>query len=711
MDLAEPVRHGTRTGLMTAGWLLSPVIVVAFVLTRYVLDGPGARAVAQVVFLAPLVVATVVMFAASRTGRRGGRANLVWRLFGTAVAALVVSEAVLSYLLVTGRSGPSFDIAFDAANAVALFLLFAGGIVAGAFDRMGWRRAARIAVDGVTVLVLVYGLVYWVFGVEYAQSAGAWPALRLTAYALLGPALLEAGLVIFGNSYALRAPWNRILASALAALAVAATVWSLAQFKEGAFALSDAVSNVMYLVAYCLFMMAGLSRLAGGRSSRSAPMLSLSPAWPGIVYSTVVLAAMIGLVSFAQAAPVDGVSRAVYTGTLAVAAILGVVRTLLATSESRELTDRSRTDPLTGVLGPQALLPAWDSLTHSSASVRRSVVVYSIDVDDFASVNARHGSAAGDRILSHVARRLERAAGQSPWLFRLSDDEFIVIASVEDRGAAVEALGTALCSAVRTCESAVPVTASVGSAVHPADGIDLEELLAAATTAMTWAKRQGKNRYAPFDAAIAQAMSLDDRLAKGSSSTRDMARALAAASDARDPDSHDHARNVAVLSRMLAADLDMPEDHVERVELAALLHDVGKIALPNVMLGGKTLSIRERSVAREHSELGERLLEFLAAEGIPSWVRSHHERWDGQGYPDGLAGDDIPMESRIIALADAYDAMTAGRRYGAPMSRAAALQEIDLGMGVLFDPDLTERFISLVGTSGALGWSDDRGTA
>ena len=111
--------------------------------------------------------------------------------------------------------------------------------------------------------------------------------------------------------------------------------------------------------------------------------------------------------------------------------------------------------------------------------------------------------------------------------------------------------------------------------------------------------------------------------------------------------------------------------------------------------------------AREHSELGEALVQSVGLPGVPTWVRHHHERWDGAGYPDGLTGEAVPLESRIIALADAYDAMTSGVRNRVPMSRGAALQEIDLGMGSRFDPMLAEKFIEVVGATASLGWSDD----
>jgi HD-GYP domain-containing protein (c-di-GMP phosphodiesterase class II) len=119
------------------------------------------------------------------------------------------------------------------------------------------------------------------------------------------------------------------------------------------------------------------------------------------------------------------------------------------------------------------------------------------------------------------------------------------------------------------------------------------------------------------------------------------------------------------------------------------------------------LSPSRRLAAREHAILGAQLVDSVGVEGAAAAVRGHHERWDGFGYPDGLSGDQITLESRIIALADAYDGMTSGRRSGTSMSRAAALQEIDHALGTRFDPVLAERFIRLVGTTSSLGWSDE----
>ena len=186
-----------------------------------------------------------------------------------------------------------------------------------------------------------------------------------------------------------------------------------------------------------------------------------------------------------------------------------------------------------------------------------------------------------------------------------------------------------------------------------------------------------------------------------------MVRAIASATDARDPRSYYHSRNVAALSVMFSEAIGIDPEAVRRIEIAALLHDCGRLGLPESLMADVLRTSRQQLAAREHSAIGELVTRSVGMPGVPLWVRHHHERWDGAGYPDGLVGEAVPLESRIIALADAYDAVTSGARNGVPVSRAAALQEIDLGMGSRFDPMLAERFIEVVGETASLGWSDE----
>jgi HD-GYP domain-containing protein (c-di-GMP phosphodiesterase class II) len=159
-----------------------------------------------------------------------------------------------------------------------------------------------------------------------------------------------------------------------------------------------------------------------------------------------------------------------------------------------------------------------------------------------------------------------------------------------------------------------------------------------------------------------------------------------------------HARRVARLAVLAADALELDERARLEVEITALLHDVGKIALPYRLLNkSTTLDEREWALMRTHTVEGERL---CGAAGFPSYVgayvRATHERWDGRGYPDGLAGEAIPLAARVVFCADAFDAMTSARAYRAPLSTEEAVSEVRAGAGAQFDPAAAQRFAAAV---------------
>ena len=170
---------------------------------------------------------------------------------------------------------------------------------------------------------------------------------------------------------------------------------------------------------------------------------------------------------------------------------------------------------------------------------------------------------------------------------------------------------------------------------------------------------------------------------------------LAAAIDAKDPDTRGHSDRVAVYAVGLATAMGLPSRVVEAVELAALLHDVGKIGIPEGVLNGKTsLDEREWELVKEHPVMGSRIFENLdELSFIQPALRYHHERYDGSGYPDGLKGEDIPLLARMVAVGDAFDAMTYGRPYQDSMSVEAACEELSRWAGVQFDPHLVDVFV------------------
>lgn len=173
--------------------------------------------------------------------------------------------------------------------------------------------------------------------------------------------------------------------------------------------------------------------------------------------------------------------------------------------------------------------------------------------------------------------------------------------------------------------------------------------------------------------------------------------ALVGGIDRRDPTNRGHSRRVAVLCRLLAEAIGCEAEEIRTAELAGLVHDVGKVALPGRILRKPgPLDRREYAQVRKHPQIGCRLLRgWLGMRCVLDAVRHHHERWDGLGYPKGLRGDRIPKLARIVAIADAYDAMTSDRPYRAAMSREQAFVELKRSSGTHFDPAMVPAFLAL----------------
>ena len=176
------------------------------------------------------------------------------------------------------------------------------------------------------------------------------------------------------------------------------------------------------------------------------------------------------------------------------------------------------------------------------------------------------------------------------------------------------------------------------------------------------------------------------------------ASALARTVDGRDTFASGHSQRVGELAGRIAARMGLPSEEIELAQLAGSLHDLGKLAIPEEILRKRgLLSPSERTILERHPQIGYRMLESLGVDAIAQWVLHHHERWDGRGYPEGLAGDRIPLGSRIVFVADAFDAMTSDRVYRQRLSLEDALAELDRCAGTQFDPGVVDAFASEIG--------------
>jgi diguanylate cyclase (GGDEF)-like protein/putative nucleotidyltransferase with HDIG domain len=347
-------------------------------------------------------------------------------------------------------------------------------------------------------------------------------------------------------------------------------------------------------------------------------------------------------------------------------------------------------DPLTGLRNRRGLQE------HIDAEIARTgtVAVMVCDLDNFKRVNDTLGYVEGDEALRRFAGVLAAAGGHAA---RLGGEEFAVVLSGCDEEAALAA-GERVRAAVASvfADFPWPVTTSVGIAVSGPGAEDASQLLRAATRAVFGAKRLGRDRCVAYHAEALESLlgTLDET---GAAEHLAAAMLLAETLDMRDVGTARHSQTVGRYAEEIARTLLLPEPHVERIRAAGVLHDIGKLGVADSVLKkpGK-LTDEEWAEMRRHPELGARILDHANLRDISAWVLAHHERVDGRGYPHGLAGDVIPLEARILAVADAYEAMTADRAYRAALSHDAAQQELRDGSGTQFDPEVVEAFLAVI---------------
>jgi diguanylate cyclase (GGDEF)-like protein len=359
------------------------------------------------------------------------------------------------------------------------------------------------------------------------------------------------------------------------------------------------------------------------------------------------------------------------------------------------------TDPLTGLGNHRHFHERLQRELLHAEEQHTPLTLCFVDIDDFKKINDRFGHPSGDRVLSQVAGRL-RQGGEA---FRLGGDEFALLLASHDEDAALDAASSVV-ERIGTLDfdHIGRVTVSAGVATFPVQGHGRDELIRLADSALYWAKEHGKNRVRVYRPDVVELAELK-RLAAGpdKAARYRAAGSLAQAVDARDTYTGHHSDRVGDLAARVAERVGLDPEQVELTRLAAQLHDLGKLAIPEEILQKPgALSDSERLVLERHPQIGFRMLDSLGVEPVAHLVLHHHERWDGGGYPDGLAGEEIPLGARIIFVADAYDAMTWDRTYRPKRSSHAALVELRRCAGTQFDPDIVAAFTEELGVSSSV---------
>jgi diguanylate cyclase (GGDEF)-like protein/putative nucleotidyltransferase with HDIG domain len=540
-----------------------------------------------------------------------------------------------------------------------------------------------------------------------AGPAAARPIALAQAYLGAGAAVIGALGVLLPHPYYFNVP-------AILAVDLTALLWAIWMFRTAGripfwfLRLGPALATVMTSVAvyfsgdatsgYALFYVwVGLYVFYFPISNKDA---ALNVVWALVNYALVIAITPIN--------PPGGSHVVVHhfvitVGTLVTAATLltylrGRVEKLLS-----RLTDAARTDPLTGLPNRVALHEVLESELERAKPESRPVSLVMLDLDRFKRVNESLGLSAGDRTLRRVSSLLDDAGRRIDFVSKSGGEEFAIVLPETTQHEAF-LFAEELLDKIRATSAGpgINLSASAGVAVFPDHGADMATLTAAADRALHAAKALGRDRAVIYSPEVTNVLgAITGRRNVETQAHLATVLSLAEALDQRDSGTAKHSQTVGRLCEMMSRELGFDEDRVDRLRLAGILHDIGKIGVPDsILCKPGPLTSDEMEQMKRHPELGARMLSSSELDDVRRWILAHHERPDGTGYPKGLSADDIPVEAAILAVGDAYEAMTSDRVYRMAIGPEKAREELLRWSGKQFSPVVVEAFLHAIDSEG-----------
>jgi diguanylate cyclase (GGDEF)-like protein len=368
-------------------------------------------------------------------------------------------------------------------------------------------------------------------------------------------------------------------------------------------------------------------------------------------------------------------------------------------TELDRLHDALRTDSLTGLHNHRAF---HDDLMHEIQRRNTSGSTFSLlalDLDGLKRVNDLRGHQAGDEYIRRVANCLRTEVGQHGRVYRTGGDEFMAIFPNRRAWHALS-----LAHNIQRAATSVVGRRALSVGVTESTNTESARLLVHQADLALYEAKRHKLLAVTYHPGLEPARSADAEATGPTPQQKTLAAALARAVDAKDVGTRNHSETVAELSVGIAAQLGVAASDLDRLRLAGLLHDVGKIGVPDAVLGkSASLAADERAELENHVSVGHAILIAADLHHEAGWVLHHHERVDGEGYPARLRGEQIPLESRIIAVADAFEAMTGRRPYRTCLSYDEALAELRRHSGTQFDPRCVDAIVARLGATGERG--------
>ena len=686
--------RGTRlVGLAAGAWLA--VFALGTLITQG--HGTGGRLLVNVVYLGPHLLACALAIWAAR--RSEGAYRRLWTMLACALPLWVIGESIVSYNHVVLQREPAFPGAADAfflAFYAALILTFVVALRP-ALKVRSWKT-----VLDASVLALAVGLIAWVAVVEPQLSQPASLATAVgVAYPVLDVAMLTILISLTFASFGRPPAALMLLTAAIAASALTDVALAYVSLHTTSPELSWL--KIGWETAALLLILAAVAAVELPEAVRPPTNdvrdrgLALVLAGVAVTLAVVVVDSLFGEFSLGVAV----------VSLYVVAAI--ALRLLLTSSERQQiavaleisLREQKRianTDELTGLLNRRyADRHLREREREGSEDARLETGVVVLDLDHFKEVNDSHGHLMGDEVLRQAAARLTRARRPGDVVTRYGGEEFLVILHDVERATLMT-----VAERFRECiaeepfdvgeEHPVIVTASVGGASMPADAASLTELLRLADRALYTAKSMGRNRVQI--GAHGDESGIEGLMERGS--VLNFVQALVDYVDLS-YGAVDHGSEAARWTGLVADELGLDAGQRWRACAAARLHDIGKLSVPPEILAKPgPLAPEEWKVVRRHPDIGADILALAPGlRDVAEAVRQHHERYDGGGYPAGLAGEEICIEARLVAVCDTWVAMRSDRLHAAEASEAESLSELRRVAGTQLDPRVVDALLAV----------------
>jgi two-component system cell cycle response regulator len=639
--------------------LLTGLLAIYAAVILWTLGEPSLQdAVGRWVYDAVVLGAALVVLwrAAAVREERGA-----WLALGIGLLLWALGQTYYSVVLYYASPAPFpspsdvLFLAFYPATYLGLVLLLRARVAQ--LEPLAW-------VDGLIGGLAIAGVAAALVFPPILEALGESPLGVAVSLAYPGADLVLLGLLsgaLAASKWRARGPWL-LIAAALLLFAVSDVVY-LSVGGQSTAALNFA--SLGWPLAFLLLAAASWlpAREAAGEAAPTDRRRILVP----------ILMAVTGIVLLALGSFIHIGAVAVGLGVACLATVLA--RLAITFEQNRRMLVASQkeavTDALTGLANRRRLMA--DLERALSASPPQAMVLALLDLDGFKAYNDSFGHPAGDDFLRRLGRQLATAMEPYGRGYRLGGDEFCVLAST--RGVSAEAICEAAEEALSDRGMGFSITASWGKVLIPVEVVTATDALRTADHRM-YAKKGLR-----------------------AGSARSQARGvLLRVLQEREPELERQLEGVARLVAAFGRALSLEAEELDVLIRAAELHDIGKIAIPDEILRKEgELTSEEWALMRKHPLIGQRVLEAAPALGeVAGIVRSTHERWDGEGYPDALAGRDIPLGSRVILICDAYSAMIEGRPYRPAVSAEQALEELRRGVGTQFDPALVGTFVEKV---------------